>query len=91
MSSPDGSSSPQTNLTADPTKDVPKATQPADVTAAANKTPLSGRDKPGQLVRSLDGRLETIRMIDALSSETIQGCIDILQDLHAMKDFAESE
>ncbi|XP_022106219.1 uncharacterized protein LOC110987635 isoform X7 [Acanthaster planci] len=59
--------------------------------SAPSKVPPSGHDKPGQLVRSLEGRLETMRMIDALSSETIQGCIGILQDLHAMKDFTESD
>ncbi|XP_033640290.1 uncharacterized protein LOC117300677 isoform X3 [Asterias rubens] len=89
----DGSSGAQpTSAISDSTIDSPTAKQPSDAASKANKTPPSaGHDKPGQLVRSLEGRLETIRMIDALSSETIQGCIDILQDLHAMKDLAESD
>ncbi|XP_071804043.1 uncharacterized protein [Asterias amurensis] len=89
----DGSSGAQpTSAISDPTIDSPTAKQPSDAASKANKTPPSaGHDKPGQLVRSLEGRLETIRMIDTLSSETIQGCIDILQDLHAMKDLAESD
>ena len=36
-------------------------------------------------------KLAALRMIDTLSSETIQGCIDLLKDLHIHREFAESE
>ncbi|XP_072175344.1 uncharacterized protein [Diadema setosum] len=36
-------------------------------------------------------KLAALKMIDTLSSETIQGCVDLLADLHVQKEFAESE
>ena len=42
-------------------------------------------------VRKIQSRLEALKMIDAMSSETIKGCIHILQDLKIIREFVESE
>ena len=52
-------------------------------------------DQDGSEWAGLDKRtkskLAALKVIDTLSSETIQGCIDLLADLHINKEFAESE
>ncbi|XP_072030712.1 uncharacterized protein [Amphiura filiformis] len=42
-------------------------------------------------VRKIQSRLEALKMIDAMSSETIKGCIHILQDLKILREFVESD
>eukprot|EP00057_Strongylocentrotus_purpuratus_P007592 XP_011662066.1 PREDICTED: uncharacterized protein LOC580601 isoform X6 [Strongylocentrotus purpuratus] len=52
-------------------------------------------DQDGSEWAGLDKRtkskLAALKVIDTLSSETIQGCIDLLADLHINKEFAESD
>nr|XP_054750857.1 uncharacterized protein LOC129256700 isoform X3 [Lytechinus pictus] len=55
----------------------------------------SKADQDGSEWAGLDKRtkskLAALKVIDTLSSETIQGCYDLLADLHINKEFAESD
>ncbi|XP_071854551.1 uncharacterized protein [Apostichopus japonicus] len=47
--------------------------------------------KKQQLDSKIRSKLEALRFFDSMDSETIQGCINLIHDLHVMSEFAESD
>ncbi|KAJ8020790.1 Cytosolic carboxypeptidase 3 [Holothuria leucospilota] len=49
------------------------------------------KEKKQNLDSKIRSKLEALRFFDSMDSETIQGCINLIHELHVMSEFAESE